>query len=52
MNRQGYTHALVVDLTDAAALEAYAAHAEHQAVVRDHLNPNFDAPPLAIDYLY
>jgi hypothetical protein len=35
-----------------AALEAYAPHAEHQAVLREHLKPNFDAPPLAMDFLY
>lgn len=47
---QGYTHALVVDLADKAALETYGPHPEHQAVVAADLKPNFEGPPLAMDY--
>ena len=93
----GYTHALVVDLDDKAALEVlkislhaaiamiprrlprchaipspcardyslplkilfvaipkkqqtYGPHPEHQAVVAADLKPNFEGPPLAMDY--
>lgn len=46
----GYTHALVVDLDDKAALEGYGPHPEHQAVVAENLKPNFEGPPLAMDY--
>jgi hypothetical protein len=47
---QGFTHALVVDLVDKAALESYGPHPAHQAVVNENLKPNFEAPPLAMDY--
>jgi len=46
----GYTHALVVDLDDKASLETYGPHPEHQAVVAADLKPNFEGPPLAMDY--
>ena len=66
---QGFTHALVVDLADASALEVfsfssyfhapkmsvcywqvYATHPEHVSVITNNLKPNFEAPPLAMDY--
>uniref|UniRef100_A0A6U5BI28 Stress-response A/B barrel domain-containing protein n=1 Tax=Hemiselmis andersenii TaxID=464988 RepID=A0A6U5BI28_HEMAN len=47
---QGYTHALVVDLKDKDALTEYAGNADHVAVITNHIKPNLDAPPLAMDY--
>ena len=50
LTESGFTHALVVDLASEAALEAYATHPEHVAVLTNDLRPNFEAPPLAMDY--
>jgi hypothetical protein len=46
---KGYTHGLVVRFTDRAALEAYAAHPEHQRIVQNFINP-IRADVLAFDY--
>jgi hypothetical protein len=46
---KGYTHGLVVRLTDRAALEAYGPHPDHQRVVQKFLNP-IRADVLALDY--
>ena len=45
---KGYTHGLVVRLTDRAALEAYYPHPEHQRVVEKFINP-IRADILALD---
>eukprot|EP00960_Hanusia_phi_P060107 764409-Hanusia_phi.AAC.2 len=49
---QGFTHALVVDLKDKEALQAYGPHPEHVAVLNNDLKPNMEQPPLAMDYEY
>jgi hypothetical protein len=36
---KGYTHGLAARFTDAAALEGYLQHPEHQRVVHDLINP-------------
>jgi hypothetical protein len=46
---KGYTHGLVVRLTDRAALEAYGLHPEHQCVLQNFINP-IRADILALDY--
>jgi hypothetical protein len=46
---KGYTHGLVVRLTDRAALDAYLPHPEHQAVVQGHVRPIM-ADVIALDY--
>ena len=46
---QGYTHGLVVRLTDRAALEAYGPHPAHQRVVQEFINP-IRADALAFDF--
>ena len=46
---KGYTHGLVVRLTDRAALEAYYPHPEHQRVLQNFVNP-IRADILAFDY--
>lgn len=32
--------------------QIYAANPAHVAVITDHIKPNLDAPPLAMDYEY
>lgn len=44
-----FTHALVVDFTDKAALEAYAPHPIHKAIVDNLINP-IKNEVLRIDY--
>ena len=46
---QGFTHGLVVRLTDRAALDAYGPHPAHQKVVVKHINP-IRADVLVLDY--
>jgi len=46
---KGYTHALVVRLTDRSALEVYLPHPEHQRVLQNFVNP-IRADILALDY--
>jgi hypothetical protein len=46
---QGYTHGLVVRLTDRNALEVYGPHPEHQRVVQNFISP-IRADVLALDY--
>lgn len=46
---KGYTHGLVVRLTDRAALEAYYPHPEHQRALQNFVNP-IRADLLALDY--
>lgn len=36
---QGYSHALVMRLTDRAALEAYFPHPAHRRIVEEYINP-------------
>lgn len=46
---QGFTHGLVVHLTDKAALEAYGPNPTHQEVVVNHIKPIAENV-LALDY--
>ena len=46
---KGFQHGLVVRFGDRAALDAYQAHPEHQAVVKQHIQPIL-ADILALDY--
>ena len=46
---KGFTHGLVVRLTDRAALDAYGPHPAHQKVVVEHISP-IRADVLAVDY--
>jgi hypothetical protein len=48
---KGFTHGLVVQFTDRAALEAYGPHPEHQRVLRNFLNP-IRADILVFDYQF
>ena len=46
---KGFTHGLVVRLTDQQALDDYGPHPEHQRVVTEHIMP-IRADVLALDY--
>lgn len=46
---QGFTHGLLVRLTDREALDTYQTHPEHQAVVQEAIRP-FLADIIALDY--
>eukprot|EP00293_Proteomonas_sulcata_P009918 CAMPEP_0184306266 /NCGR_PEP_ID=MMETSP1049-20130417/15307_1 /TAXON_ID=77928 /ORGANISM="Proteomonas sulcata, Strain CCMP704" /LENGTH=99 /DNA_ID=CAMNT_0026618487 /DNA_START=33 /DNA_END=332 /DNA_ORIENTATION=+ len=48
----GYTHCLVSDHGSKEALQAYAEHADHQAIITTHIRPNLEAPPMALDFEY
>ncbi len=38
----GYTHCFIVSFRDEAGRDAYLPHPEHQAFVRDYLDPNLE----------
>ena len=46
---RGYTHGFVARFADRAALDSYQPHPEHQAVVRDHVQPIAEEI-LVVDY--
>ncbi len=46
---KGFTHGVVMRLSDRAAMEAFYPHPEHQRVVQEFINP-IRADTLVLDY--